>query len=311
MAKKLRRRLGFALLGALVTVAAAAAWVWTAARARLGRVYDTHAIDIPVPYPAADTGGADLAGAIERGRHLVHARYACTECHGEDFGGGTMIDDPMMGTVLGPNLTTGRGTRTRDYTMRDWDRIVRHGVKPDGTAAIMPSEDFARMSDEELSDIVAYIRAQPPVHREVPPPAFGPVGLVLVATGRMPLSAETLATQTQHPARPPRTEPTVAFGDHLAQPCRGCHRSDMRGGPIAAGPPDWPPAANLTPHAEGLAGWSYEDFVRVMRTGTRPDGRKVRPPMTQVLSSTAQMSDLEIRALWTYLASIAPQPTGR
>ena len=314
MAKRMRR-LGIALGGGLLVTIGGAVWVRATAHARLERTYGTHSIDVPVPYPGAGdpratAEGDAMARAIARGRHLVRSRYGCTECHGDDFGGGTMIDDPAMGTILGPNLTGGRGSRTRGYTMRAWDRIVRHGVKPDGTPAVMPSEDFARMSDEELSDIVAFIRSLPPVDREVPPPSFGPVGLLLVATGKLPLSAETLAARAEHPARPPRPEPTATFGDHLAQPCRGCHRADMRGGPIAAGPLDWPPAANLTPHADGLAGWSYDEFARVMRTGVRPSGRKVRPPMAAVVSFTSKLSDVELRALWAYLSSLAPAPTG-
>ena len=68
-----------------------------------------------------------------------------------------MIDDPAIGRVRGPNLRPARGIARASYTMADWDRIVRHGVKPDGKPAIMPSDDFFKMSDAELSDIVAYV----------------------------------------------------------------------------------------------------------------------------------------------------------
>ena len=144
------------------------------ASARLGRKFDTHRIDIPLP-EASD------AAAVARGKHLVEARYGCTVCHGSDLAGGVMIDDPAIGSVLGPNLTQGKGGRTAGYTMADWDRIVRHGVKPDGSPAVMPSEDFFKMSDAELSDIVAYVRARPAVDAEVAPPELrssrqGPAG---------------------------------------------------------------------------------------------------------------------------------------
>ena len=98
---------------------------------------------------------------MERGRHLVTARYGCAECHGANFGGGVMVDAFPLGSLLGPNITTGQGSRTLQYSPADWDRIVRHGVLPDGRPAVMPSIDFVQMSDQELSDIIAYIRSFP------------------------------------------------------------------------------------------------------------------------------------------------------
>ena len=67
-----------------------------------------------------------------------------------------MVDAFPLGTLLGPTITSGAGSVTPDYTPADWDRIVRHGVRQDGTASTMPAQDFQRMSDRELSDIVAY-----------------------------------------------------------------------------------------------------------------------------------------------------------
>jgi hypothetical protein len=103
-----------------------------------------------------------------------------------------MVDAPPIGRLLGPNLTLGRGSRTAQYRATDWDRIVRHGIKPNGRPAAMPSEDFVRMSDQELSDIIAFIRSQPPVDNEVAPVKLGPLGKVLMATGQMVLSADVI-----------------------------------------------------------------------------------------------------------------------
>ena len=49
--------------------------------------------------------------------------------------------------------------------------------------ADMPSDDFAGMSDPELSDFVAYIRSVPPVDNTVPSRTFEPVGTLLLASG--------------------------------------------------------------------------------------------------------------------------------
>ena len=46
-----------------------------------------------------------------------------------------------------------------------------------------------------------------------------------------------------------------------------------------------------------------------MRESARPDGTALRPPMTQMMPYAKAMTDLEIEALWAYLASLPPQPT--
>lgn len=72
------------------------------------------------------------------------------------------------------------------------------------------------------------------------------------------------------------------------------------------GDPSWAPARNLTPHVDGLAGWTFQDFRRVMLEGRRPDGTSVLEPMTLVLPYAQEMTDVEMEALWTYLQSVRP-----
>lgn len=105
----------FLLTGVLV-----AAWSGAASERILSRTFEVHTIDFPVPFPLTEdeVDEADLAPeeveevalarAIERGRHLVESRYACSDCHGADFGGGVMVDAPPIGSLLGPNLTSVR-----------------------------------------------------------------------------------------------------------------------------------------------------------------------------------------------------------
>lgn len=292
-------------------------WAKEKSAAVLGRTIETHTSDFPVPFPLdsaeiADSGltpeaASDLAleRAVERGRHLVESRYSCTECHGQDFGGGVMVDDPMLGRLLGPNITAGRGGKTAEYAPADWDRIVRHGIKPDGRPGAMPSQDFAGMSDRELSDIVAYIRSRPTVDAMVPPVTLGPLGTVLVATGKLPLSADLIGDHvSRHAVVPPVAEASVEFGRHLAAVCAGCHQADFSGGKVPGGDPSWPPAANLTPASDGLGGWSYEQFVEAMREGRRIDGSALRAPMDMVAGYTRKMTDTELEALWMYLRAL-------
>jgi mono/diheme cytochrome c family protein len=314
-----------------VVVGGTYVWASTKDKALLARTIETHSVDFPIPFPLTDAeiaevaqadGNGDghaevdldaiaMARAVDRGDHLVHARYGCVECHGQDFGGGVMVDDPILGRLLGANITAGPGGRTAGYTAADWDRIVRHGVRPDGLPAAMPSSDFQRMSDQELSDVVAYIRSQPVVDNAVPPVTLGPLGKILMATGKLPLAADLITDhQRPHAVEPPEAAADATFGEHLAGVCAGCHGESFAGGPVPGGDPSWPPAADLTP-AGNLGAWSEEQFVRALRTATRPDGTELLPPMSLMTGYAQRMTDTEISALYKYFRSLPPTATPR
>jgi cytochrome c553 len=321
-AKLVLKILGLALGSVVLLGAGFYGWASMASGSKLAAVYETHSASFPIPFPLTESelvelgiesdpgDGIALERALERGEHLINARYGCRECHGQTFAGGVMVDAFPIGTLLGPNITLGEGSKTAAYTARDWDRIVRHGVKPDGTPATMPSVDFQLMSDQELSDVVAFIRSQPPMFAEVPAPTLGPLGTVLIATGQIPLSAAQIPShQVQHESFPPAALVSVEFGRHLSGVCVGCHGQAFAGGPIPGGDPSWAPAANLTPHADGLAGWTLEQFRTALTAGTRPDGTALLPPMTLILPAGQNMTDVEMEALWAYLQSLPPTPT--
>ncbi|MBY0489324.1 MAG: c-type cytochrome [Gemmatimonadaceae bacterium] len=321
--KKIAMGLGMLVGGVAVLAAGGYAWASSTAASKLAATYDVHRVDFPIPFPL-DSAEADSVRAVQpqadlaqialeqaaaRGKHLVTTVYVCGECHGQNFGGGVMVDDPSIGKAHGANLTLGKGSRTLTYTAADWDRMVRHGVKPSGTGTVMPSMDFFQMSDRELSDIVSYIRSLPPVDHEEIPVTLGPLGKVLVATDQIRLAAAHHPTNhtITHAVLPPPAQADAAFGKHLAQTCSGCHGPQFAGGKIIGGPPDWPPAANLTP--TGLAGWSYEDFHRALTEAKSKDGRALREPMAGMPKFAKNMTDVELKALWAYISSLPPQAT--
>jgi mono/diheme cytochrome c family protein len=309
------------VLLAVVVVVALGVYVWASITTNrlAARTIETHTVDFPIPFPIdpaevsamglTEDAARQLAQqrAAERGRHLVTARYTCTVCHSPNFGGGVMVDAFPIGHLLGPNLTLGVGSRTKDFKAKDWDRIVRHGVRQDGHPAVMPSIDFQHMSDQELSDIVTYIRTMPPVDNTVPASSFGPLGTILVAAGQMKFSALEIANHnTPHPVSPPEEAASAEFGKHLASVCMGCHGPDLSGGPIPGGDPSWPPARNLTPDATGLKGWTYDQFVTALARSQRPDGTALRAPMTSMAVYGQSMKDVERQAIWAYLQSLPP-----
>jgi cytochrome c553 len=247
------------------------------------------------------------AAALAQGRHLALTR-GCLECHGEDLAGKTVINDPAMGLVAGPNLTRGEGGLPAGLRDEDWVRAIRHGLSADGRPLfLMPSTDFATFSDSDMGSLIAYLKSVPPVNRPRIPVKLGPVARALMTAGVIKLAAEEIDHAN---IRPDEVVPgvSVAYGRYVANACTGCHGPNYSGGKIASGPPDWPPAANLTPHADGkLKSWSEADFLQALRTGKRPDGTEINPVMPR---GFGQLNETEQKALWMFLKTLPAAPTG-
>jgi mono/diheme cytochrome c family protein len=255
------------------------------------------------PAPVAYASGAD---AVQRGEYLYRSR-ACIDCHADNGAGRVFIDDANGLQVRGANLTRGAGSAVARYTERDWVRALRHGVKPDGRPLfVMPSEDYNRLTDSDLADVVAYVRALPPVG--APGAEFRLPLLVRLVHGAGVLKdAAEKIDHTLPPAQPVPVGKTVAHGRYVAQGCIGCHGAQLRGGAIAGAPPDWPPAANLKGDEGVLA--RYRDvapFKTLLRHGVRPDGSKANKAMP----TNAFINDTDIEALFLYLKSLGAPRVG-
>jgi mono/diheme cytochrome c family protein len=248
-------------------------------------------------------------GDVERGRHLFNAVSGCVVCHGADGGGGPFITDASMAVLNAPNLTRGNGGVGSRYSDADYDRAIRRGVRPDGTRLlIMPSWDFARYGDNDAASVIAYIRSLPPVDRVTPRVKLGPVGRILIATKKLPFDAVRIADEGPPPTTVPPPMQMVAYGEYLARVggCMGCHGAHLSGGHLA-GPPDVPPAANIT--RTGIGRWSAADFIITLTKGRDPSGHQLNPFMPW--RTISQMTDIELEAIYDYLMSVPPRPTGQ
>lgn len=289
------KRLLFALGGLAILLAAAITWVAIESGSRLARV---HPVEVPPRTP-------DPALAAE-GRELMHSR-GCMDCHGEDLGGYVVMDEPLVARIVGDNLLR-MPARHADATT--WERMYRalvHGVDLDSRPLLMmPSGSYTHLSLHEIEAMSAWLQGLPAGGRELPESRIGPIGRVLLAIGRFQgmLPAETIDHSATPPDRPPPLG-SVEYGAHVARLCVGCHRADFAGGRLALGKPDWPAAANLTPHATGLGAWSEADFLRAMRDGKRPDGSAIEPE-AMPWRAFGQASDSELHSLWLYLRTLAP-----
>ncbi|MBC7897902.1 MAG: cytochrome c [Cytophagaceae bacterium] len=292
------RFVGYVLAALLTVIVLGAAGLWIRSSQTLSRRF-------PAEYPSVSVH-SDSA-SVARGAHLASAVLNCTLCHGADLGGAVYMDAGPMGVVAGANLTTGRGGVGASRSDEDLVRAIRYGIGKDSTSLIlMPSEVFVHITDEDLGAVLAYIRQLPPVDREVPRSRFGVLGRLMLGAGKFNILP---APKTQHlaPVAAVASAPTAQYGKYLADVsgCHGCHGYGLSGGRVA-GPPDLPPASNITP--TGIGNWTEEDFARALRTGKRRDGSTINPFMP--IETFAGMTDEEVRALWLYLRSVPPKEFG-
>jgi mono/diheme cytochrome c family protein len=207
------------------------------------------------------------------------------------------MSDDMFGLLVARNITRGTGGVPANYTDTDWVRAIRHGVSTDGKPlVVMPSTDWWHLSDEDLGQIVAYVKAQPPVDNELPDISIKPVGAVFALLGQLPgvLPAEDIDHATRPPA-PPRGV-TAEYGGYMAFSCEICHGPDLSGGPNASG------GLNITPGGD-IGEWTQEQFFTALRTGVRPDGEEL-DENEMPWRTIAKLTDDELTALWLYLRSI-------
>lgn len=246
--------------------------------------------------------------AIAEGQRLNVAR-GCSDCHGQNMAGGIVVDDPLLGNISASNLTTGAGGVGKTYTAPSWERAIRHGIGSDGhSLVIMPSHEFAAMSDADTSAIIAYLQSLAPVDKTIAPISIGPLGRVLILTGQIPILPAEIIDHQAKPAQP-QVGITVEYGRYLSAGCSGCHGKQLSGGPIPGLPPSPPYPQNLTPDmATGIGSWSEEDFIRAIREGKRPDGSSIDPSMPW--KNFSRMTDTELKALYLFLHKLPPLPYG-
>ena len=282
--RRLLKWVGRIVLALVVLAALAFAVLSYRASSKMSRHYSAEVQAIPIP--------TDAASLVE-GKRL--ATVYCSHCHKADFAGGTMIDGPLA-TLDALNLTPGHGSATAGYTDTDWIRTLRHGIKKDGRSLmIMPSEAFARLSDEDLGAIVAYLKSAPAVDRELGKRELHPLGKTLVGLGVFDKNfpAATIVHDAPRPA-PPVKAVSVAWGSYLVNSfgCYHCHADDF-GGAASPNPKD-PYAPNLT-QGGAIKAFTEETFPAMIRTRSGPG---------MPWSSLQAMTDDELRSIRLYLASL-------
>jgi len=289
------------LVGLVVFLGIALGMLYLVSGLRIGKHYDITPEAVVIPTDSA---------AIAYGQHVALTR-GCAGCHTPNLAGGTFIDAPVFARLWARNLTPGKGGVGATYSVADWVRSIRHGVRPDGRALLfMPSQEFNKLSDRDLGALIAWLRTLPPVDTTYPANKVGPIGRVLFLAGKVQLVPAELINHTAPRAAEVPTGETVAYGQYLAGACAGCHGEGFSGGAIPGAPPGMLPARNLTPDdASGIGKWSLEDFRTVVRTGKLPDGTQL-DTLSMPVPLTRHFTDEETAALFLYFKSLPPKRYG-
>ena len=263
------------------------------------------------------TMAAHAEPSVARGDYLVRGIAGCGNCHTPMGPGGFVMAEELAGrlvediepfTAYAPNLTPAGAVGS--WSDAELARAIREGIRPDGTliGPPMPFAMYRGLGDDDLMSIVAFLRTLEPVENVLPdseyriplPPAYGP-------------PVETVTA--------PAEGVTVEYGAYLAGPvahCMECHtpmgpdgRLQLdtalgRGGFEFHGPWGTSVAANITNHADGLAGYSDDEIEAMIVKGVRPDGSQMLPPMPY--GYLAGMSAADLDAIVLYLRSLPGLP---
>jgi mono/diheme cytochrome c family protein len=256
---------------------------------------------------------------LERGTYLMHSIVACGNCHtpqtptgpapGMELAGQLVVKEEAF-TAYASNITQDKETGIGAWTDAEISTAIREGKRPDGSliGPPMPFGLYRQISDRDVEAIVAYLRTVKPVRNKMAksvyniplPPAWGP------PVGRVAEVAR---------------DDKVAYGAYLAGPlghCIECHTPFVKGQPdfenqLGAGgfpfPGPWgvSVSANITPHADGVAGYTDAELKKVIAIGVRPDGSRLMPPMGVYYYKNISDSDLD--AIVAYLRALKPVPT--
>jgi mono/diheme cytochrome c family protein len=269
------------------------------------------------PYPAIKAS-ADSA-VIAHGKEIAYGPAHCADCHyagnadsvfklGQEpaLSGGRIFELPL-GNFYVRNITSDSITGIGRYTDGEIARVLRYGVRPNGTAVIdfMPFHD---MSDEDLTAVISFLRSSKPVRNPVPDHTVTMLGRVIKA-----FMIKPVGPTGEVPKSIPR-DTTAVYGKYLANSvanCAGCHtnRDLMTGAfigePFAGGlkfeesgvPTLISP--NINPNTPGrLYGWSQQDFINRFRMG------KTIAYSHMPWNSFKRMSDNDLKAIYNFLKSL-------
>jgi mono/diheme cytochrome c family protein len=269
----------------------------------------------------AKDAAAQTREQIARGKYVFGAAAGCG-CHTVPKqplnAGGRKYDGPF-GTVYSSNITPDPTTGIGKWTDEQIIVATRAGRRPSGERLIPvhPYTVFNGMIEQDLKDVVAYLRSVPPVNRAAPAKK---ISVPLFESVFLPAWLATFAAVETPPKSAPTSGP--ARGEYLTRAvshCGECHTPRtmtmavdntrfLAGNPKGRGP-EGSAVPNITPDREtGIGGWSEEQITDYLETGNKPDGDVSGGLMMEVIQGTSagykDLTKADRQAIAKYLKSI-------
>ena len=257
---------------------------------------------------------------IERGRRLA-ALGDCAGCHTAPGGvrnaGGRAIATPF-GTVVSTNLTPDGATGIGAWSFSAFQRAMREGISRDGhhLYPAFPYTAFTRMVDADLTDLYAYLMAQPAVRADLPrtrmafPFSLRP--LMALWNGLFLTTGAAVAAATAEPSRSAQWQRGEYLVNGLAH-CGACHTArDALGAErsgtafLAGAMVDGWEAPALTSATRAPVAWTAAAFYDYLRHGHSAQHGAATGPMATVVRELGPAPDADLRAMAVYLASFNP-----
>jgi mono/diheme cytochrome c family protein len=280
-----------------------------------------------VPNPGISPLLAQRKPDVEHGKYVA-VLGDCAACHtaagAQPFAGGVPFSTPV-GTVYSSNITPDRDSGIGNYSFADFVRVMRLGVTPDGTRLYpaMPYTAYAKVPDEDLQDLFAYLQSGLAPVEQARRPSTIPWPLSM----RWPLALWNLAFH--HNSRfvaDGSKDEQWNRGAYLVQGlthCGTCHtprgiafeevdvtgKSDLY---LSGTDFDGTSPINLRGNiGDGLGRWSASDIAELLKSGRNPHSAVTGPMADVVRDSTQYMTEQDVAAIATYLKSLSPAPEDR
>ncbi len=219
-----------------------------------------------------------------------------------------------FGKFYGPNITPHPAAGIGKWSEADFTRALRRGERPDGGHYFpaFPYASFSGMSDADIRDLWAYLRALPASDRanrshELRFP-FGWRWLIIPWKWLF-FAPQPVAANPQAGAAPNRGAYIAGALAH----CTECHTPrNFLGGPVkrrllAGGEIVDGRTPNLTPTR--LKRWNDAQLKEYLKSGATPEGDVPAEAMEEVIrNTTSRLSPEDLNALVAYLRSLAPLP---
>jgi mono/diheme cytochrome c family protein len=287
------------------------------------------ALGVPVLAFSAEmaTAGATQSGGdvalVKRGSYLATAAD-CAACHtvssGQPFAGGLDLQTPI-GRIVSTNITPSTTSGIGSYTLDQFSRAIRHGVRADGANLYpaMPYTAYAKLSDDDVAALYAYfMHGVAPVDQAPKEKTSLPFPFDI----RLSMAAWNLLFLDSTAFKPvPGRSAEWNRGAYLAEAlghCQTCHTprnflmAEQNSAALSGGSVGTWFAPNITSDkATGIGLWSETDIFDYLKTGHAHVGSQAGGPMLEAIDkSFSHLDDADLHAMATWLVTVPPVKSG-